>query len=87
MVDIPLDARTAFLILVFAAVFTAGQAVWGLARVGVNRRKVNKRLATAEKTGSLEQLVLRRKAPRSSVLDVSKELMRRISMPDMSMYC
>ena len=55
MADIPLDARTAFLILVFAAVFTAGQAVWGLARVGVNRRKVNKRLATAEKTGSLQE--------------------------------
>ncbi|MDH4385483.1 MAG: type II secretion system F family protein [Caulobacter sp.] len=71
MADIPLDARTAFLILVFAAVFTAGQAVWGLARVGVNRRKVNKRLATAEKTGSLEQLVLELRKQRGLSADGS----------------
>jgi tight adherence protein B len=57
MPSIALDARLAFLILIFAAVFTAAQAVAGLARVGVNRRKVNKRLAMVERTGSLEQLV------------------------------
>jgi tight adherence protein B len=57
MPDIQLDARFAFMILVFAAVFTAVQAGIGLTRVGVTKRKVNKRLAIVERTGSLEQLV------------------------------
>ena len=69
MPDIALDARTAFLILIFAAVFTACQAVWGLARVGVNRRKVNKRLATVEKSGSLEQLVVELRKQRGLTAD------------------
>ena len=47
MPEIQFDARMAFLILIFAAVFTAVQAVVGLARVGVARRKVNKRLVAA----------------------------------------
>lgn len=47
-----------FLILVFAAVFTAGQAVWGLVRVAGTRRKVNRRLVTAERIGSLADLVV-----------------------------
>jgi len=69
MPDIPLDARTAFLILIFAAIFTACQAIWGLARVGVNRRKVNKRLATVEKSGSLEQLVVELRKQRGLAAD------------------
>jgi len=52
------DPRLIFLILIFAAVFTAGQALWGLARVAGTKRKVNKRLAVAERTGSLSDLVL-----------------------------
>ncbi|MBI1407801.1 MAG: pilus assembly protein TadB [Caulobacter sp.] len=51
------DPRLIFLILIFAAVFTAGQALTGLVKVGATRRKVNKRLAVVERTGSLEQLV------------------------------
>lgn len=58
MPEIAFDPRWIVLIMVFAAVFTGVQAVTGLARVGAAKRKVNKRLATVEKTGSLEQLVL-----------------------------
>ncbi len=69
MPEITLDARLAFLILVFAAVFTAVQAAVGLARVGVARRKVNKRLATVEKTGSLESLVVELRKQRGLTAD------------------
>jgi tight adherence protein B len=53
-----IDPRTAFLVLVFAAVFTAAQAAWGLLRVGVAKRAINQRLAAAERTGSIGELVL-----------------------------
>lgn len=52
------DPRIAFLILVFAAVFAAGQAISGLVRVGQAKRAVNKRLAVAERGGSLGDLVI-----------------------------
>lgn len=52
------DPRLVFLVLVFAAVMTAAQAVLGLVRAAGNRRKVNKRLAVVERTGSLAELVL-----------------------------
>lgn len=52
------DPRWVFLILVAAAVFTAAQAVSGLVRVGAAKRKVNKRLATADKIGNLADLVV-----------------------------
>jgi tight adherence protein B len=43
-----IDAPIVFYILIFAAVFAAGQAVWGLVTVGRTRRVVNKRLKVAE---------------------------------------
>jgi tight adherence protein B len=52
------DPRWVFLILVAAAVFTAAQAASGLVRVGAAKRKVNKRLATADKIGNLADLVV-----------------------------
>ncbi len=52
------DPRFAFLILVFAAVFAAGQAVSGLVRVGQTKRAVNKRLAVVERGGSLSEIVI-----------------------------
>lgn len=53
------DPSIAFYVLVFAAVFTAGQAAYGLLSVGANKRAVNKRLATVERTtGGLGDLVL-----------------------------
>lgn len=52
------DPRLVFLVLVFAAVMTAAQAALGLVRVAGNKRKVNRRLAVVERTGSLAELVL-----------------------------
>jgi tight adherence protein B len=53
-----MDPKLVFMLLVFATVFSFGQAAWGLVGVGRARRAVNKRLATAERTGSLGDLVL-----------------------------
>jgi tight adherence protein B len=53
-----MDLHWVFLILVFATVFSFGQAVWGLVGVRQARAAVNKRLATAERTGSIGELVL-----------------------------
>ena len=52
------DPKTAVLLLVFAAVFTAAQTAWGLLRAKAAKRVVNRRLATAEQAGSLSELVL-----------------------------
>jgi tight adherence protein B len=53
-----MDPRLVFMLLVFATVFSFGQAAWGLVGVRRARRAVNRRLATAERTGSLGELVL-----------------------------
>jgi tight adherence protein B len=50
-------AAIAFQILIFAAVFSAVQAVWGLSRVGVTRRVVNRRLTLVESGLGLEKIV------------------------------
>jgi tight adherence protein B len=64
-----LDARLAFLILVFAAVFAAGQTVAGLVRAGVAKRAVNRRLAVAERAGSIGELVLELRKQRGLMED------------------
>src|SRR5580704_14999162 len=53
-----MDPHWVFLLLVFATVFSFGQAAWGMVGVGRAKAAVNKRLATAERTGSLGELVL-----------------------------
>ena len=53
-----MDPHWVFLFLVFATVFSFGQAAWGLVGVGRAKAAVNKRLATAERTGSIGDLVL-----------------------------
>jgi tight adherence protein B len=50
--------RTVIMILIATAVFTAVQALSGLLTRASSQRKVNKRLAVAEKTGSLADLVV-----------------------------
>jgi len=55
---VPFDPRYIFFFLVFATVFSFGQAVWGMVGQRNVRRAVNKRLATAERAGSLGELVL-----------------------------
>jgi tight adherence protein B len=52
------DPHVAFLILVFAAVFTAGQALFGLFTVARQKRQVNQRLKVADKVGGVEALVM-----------------------------
>ena len=52
-----LDARAAILLMVFAAVFAFGQAVFGLVRAGVSKRAVNRRLQIVGQTQSLGDLV------------------------------
>jgi tight adherence protein B len=47
-----------FLVLVFAAAFTAVQAISGLVQVGRVKIQMNRRLATAERIGSLSDLVV-----------------------------
>ena len=54
----PVDASLVFLILVFAAVFAAAQAVWAVVRVSHARRKVNHRLKVVERLASLADLVV-----------------------------
>jgi tight adherence protein B len=53
-----LDPRLIFMFLVFATVFSFGQAAWGIFGARQARRAVNRRLATAERSGSLGELVL-----------------------------
>jgi tight adherence protein B len=55
---VELDPRLMFMVLVFLTVFSFGQAVWGVVGQRVQKRAVNKRLATAEHAGSLGELVL-----------------------------
>jgi tight adherence protein B len=52
-------STSAFLILVFAAVFTAGQGVFGLVTVATQKRQVNQRLQVADRVGGgLSNLVV-----------------------------
>ena len=62
-------ARTVIMILIFAAVFTAVQAISGLANRAGARRKVNKRLKVQEKTGSLAELVTELRKQRGLTAD------------------
>lgn len=57
--------RTIVMILIAAAVFTAVQAGSGLLTRASSKRKVNKRLAVAETTGSLADLVVELRKQRS----------------------
>jgi tight adherence protein B len=45
------DGSMAFMILLFAAVFTAGQGIFGLITVASQKRLVNRRLAVADRVG------------------------------------
>jgi tight adherence protein B len=53
-----MNSNLIFLILVFAAVFTAGQALFGLFTVAQQKRQVNKRLKLAEKVDGVSALVM-----------------------------
>lgn len=53
-----MDGRLVFLILIFGAVFTAGQAVFGLFTVAKQKRTVNQRLKLAEKIDGVSAMVM-----------------------------
>ena len=53
-----MNANLVFLVLVFAAVFTAGQALFGLFTVARQKRQLNKRLKVAEKVDGVSALVM-----------------------------
>jgi len=55
---VEIDARTVFLVLIFAAVFTAAQAAVGLLRAGRAKKVVNRRLTVAEGGMSISELVI-----------------------------
>jgi tight adherence protein B len=52
------DVRLIFLVLVFAAVFAAAQAMIGLFTVAANKRKLTQRLKVAEKVDGISALVV-----------------------------
>jgi len=53
-----INPQIAFQILLFAAVFSACQAAWGLANVGRAKRAVNRRLIMAERGLALGELIV-----------------------------
>jgi tight adherence protein B len=71
-----IDSHIIFLILVFAAVFTAGQAVIGLVSVATQKRRVNKRLKVAERIDGVSALVMELRKQRG--LDASGERGKRL---------
>lgn len=71
-----IDGNIVFLILVFAAVFTAGQAVIGLVSVATQKRKVNKRLKVAERVDGVSALVMELRKQRG--LDAAGERGKRL---------
>ncbi|MBS0333626.1 MAG: pilus assembly protein TadB, partial [Proteobacteria bacterium] len=66
------DGQIVFLILVFAAVFTAGQAVIGMVSVATQKRKVNKRLKVAERVDGVSALVMELRKQRGLNADGEK---------------
>src|SRR3954447_1752544 len=53
-----MNGNLVFLILIFGAVFTAGQAVFGLFTVARQKRAVNKRLKVADRVDGVSALVM-----------------------------
>src|SRR3989338_5077093 len=71
------DPRLVFMILIGAAVFTAAQAVWGLARVAGTKRKVNKRLHLAQSVTNLADLVVELRKQRGMDKDGNSRILVR----------
>lgn len=67
-------ASTAFFVLLFAAVFTAVQAMWGMLRVGVAKRKVNHRLKVVDRLSSLADMVVELRKQRGLTADGGRRL-------------
>jgi len=63
------DASIAVQILIFAAVFSACQAVWGLVNVGQAKRAVNRRLVVAGRGLALGELIVELRKQRGLTAD------------------
>jgi tight adherence protein B len=66
------DAQLIFLVLVFAAVFTAAQAAIGLLTVATQKRKLNQRLKVAERVDGVSALVMELRKQRGLNADGKK---------------
>ncbi len=69
-----IDASFAFFLLVFAAVFTAAQAGWGLLRVATAKRKVNHRLKVVDRLSSLADMVVELRKQRGLTAEGERRL-------------
>lgn len=70
----PKFSSAVFLILVFAATFSAVQAMSGLLQVGRIKRKVNRRLVLADRLGSISELVVELRKERGLAEDGERRL-------------
>ncbi|MDP8916035.1 MAG: type II secretion system F family protein [Pseudomonadota bacterium] len=69
-----LDAKAAFFILIFAAVFSAAQGLTGVLRVGAAKRKVNHRLKVVDRLTSLADMVVELRKQRGLTADGERRL-------------
>jgi tight adherence protein B len=69
-----MDASAAFFVLVFAAIFTLAQGLWGLMRVGAAKRKVNHRLKVVDRLASLADMVVELRKQRGLTADGSRRI-------------
>lgn len=67
-----IDPNLIFLVLIFAAVFSAAQAAIGLLSVATQKRKLNKRLRIAEKVDGVSALVMELRKQRGLNADGKK---------------
>jgi tight adherence protein B len=68
------DASAAFFVLVFAAVFTLAQGLWGLTRVATAKRKVNHRLKVVDRLASLADMVVELRKQRGLTADGQRKI-------------
>ena len=64
----------AFFVLIFAAVFTAAQGLWGLTRVATAKRKVNHRLKVVDRLASLADMVVELRKQRGLTAEGDRKL-------------
>ncbi|MDR3506916.1 MAG: type II secretion system F family protein [Caulobacteraceae bacterium] len=69
-----IDASNTFLILLFGAVFCAGQAVWGLMTVARAKRVVNQRLVVADRVQNVADRVIELRKQRGLTAEGEQQL-------------
>jgi tight adherence protein B len=69
-----MDASAAFFVLIFAAVFTLAQGLWGLTRVATTKRRVNHRLKVVDRLASLADMVVELRKQRGLTADGQRRI-------------